>query len=225
MTIFDNLMSLPLFRGITLEQLSSFIEKTRLDFTTYQAGETVARIDDVCTRVKCVISGEITLSTPVCGARLVVHEDCTSGRIIGFESLFGMDNRLAFSAQARTRCGVMRFSKAHLMDFMENNRIVMLNSMNYLALYAQKRGSFITSGSPLSPGSYLAHLVNAFTAHDSVSVRIESPDSPVESCLSEIIHKDAKDDLRRLCDSGVLRMLSDSIIEVSSKDRLRDCLE
>lgn len=218
-------MSLPLFRGITMDQLSSFIEKTRLDFTTYDAGETVVKLNDVCSRVTCLISGEMTLSTPVSGGRLVVHEDCTLGRIIGFESLFGMDNKLAFSAQARNRCGVMRFSKAHLMHFMENNQIVMLNSMNYLALYVQKRGSVIASGSPLSAGSYLAHLVNAFTAHDSVSVRLESPDCPVEVCLCEIIHKDVKDDLYQLCRSGVLRMLSDRIIEVLSKDRLKDCLE
>ena len=62
-SIFEILMDLPLFQGVSREKLSELIEKTPFHFLKYSDGEAIAAAGDSCTRIRFIISGEAVAVT------------------------------------------------------------------------------------------------------------------------------------------------------------------
>ena len=57
--MYDTIMSLPLFKGVSRERISYFLEKTSISFLKYKSGDIILRHDDEITKLRFVISGKI----------------------------------------------------------------------------------------------------------------------------------------------------------------------
>ena len=62
-SIFEILMDLPLFQGVSREKLSELIEKTPFHFLKYADGEQIIASGEPCTHVKFIISGAAIVDT------------------------------------------------------------------------------------------------------------------------------------------------------------------
>ena len=56
-TMYDNLLLLPLFQGLSKNEFTSILEKVRFHFLTYQEGETFIRQGEDCHQLCFLLSG------------------------------------------------------------------------------------------------------------------------------------------------------------------------
>lgn len=217
--MFETLMSLPLFKGASYEQISLFVEKTHLSFNSYGPGEWIVTDKDTCRNLCCLLSGTISVMHPVFSGNIIVREVVGPGRFMGVERLFGLENGFSFSARALVRCGTMEFSKNQYLSLLQSNQIFLMNSLNYISRYAQKCEAFITDSRMDSLLSLLVHLIEAKTAPDSRQIRIESTTVPLIEYLSFSVPV-CGDQITPLVDSGLIRVLSDYMIEIPSRRQL-----
>ena len=61
--LYDSLLSLPLFLGMTCYDFQNVAGKTRFDFQKLEAGETIVEEGTSCTRLYYLISGDIKVIT------------------------------------------------------------------------------------------------------------------------------------------------------------------
>ena len=61
--LYDSLLSLPLFLGMTRYDFQNVAGKTRFDFQKLEAGETIVEEGTSCTRLYYLISGDIKVIT------------------------------------------------------------------------------------------------------------------------------------------------------------------
>ena len=59
-TMYDNLLLLPLFQGLSKNNLTTIIEKVKFHFHTYEEGETIIRQGDDCRQLCFLMNGEVT---------------------------------------------------------------------------------------------------------------------------------------------------------------------
>lgn len=222
--MFETLMSLPLFKGASAEQISAFVEKTHLAFKTYNPGETIASGKDSCRTLRCLISGEMQVAHPLFSDNIIVHETAPAGRFIGAERLFGLDNHLRFKARALTRCGTMELPKSQYMTLLQTNQIFLMNCLNYLARSAQKGCGVLVDADAGSLASLLAHMVNVTTTHDSRDISVESVNRPVKEFFANIL-RDADRQFDTLEGEGIVSMANDRQLLVPSRERLMELVE
>lgn len=217
--MFETLMSLPLFKGASHEQISMFVEKTHLSFNSYEPGDTIVSASDICSNVCCLLSGTMTVEHPVFSGNIVVREIVGHGRFLGVERLFGLDNRFALSARAADKCGTMEFSKNQYLALLQSNQIFLMNSLNYISRHAQKCESFINDGCNGSLLSVLAHILDAKTSPESMLIFLESVYAPLSDCLAFALPS-ASCQIDALARAGLVRVVSDHKLEIPSRERL-----
>ena len=66
-TMYETLMNIPLFKGVSHDQISSFVEKTPLHFHTFNDGELVMGRNDLCSNVVCLLTGSLRIERLAAG--------------------------------------------------------------------------------------------------------------------------------------------------------------
>ncbi len=136
--MYEMIMDLPLFKGVSKDQVSLFLEKTNIDFENFEAGRLLAEMGQPVRMVRFVISGDISLIHPLEGVDVVLEERSGFGKVLGADRLFGLDTGYPYEAVAKTRTSIMQFSKEQYVNLLHSDRIYMLNFFNYLSSRAQR---------------------------------------------------------------------------------------
>lgn len=143
-SIYDILLSMPIFKGVTGEQLTHFVEKTPLGFARYSSGDKIVSSGDICDRMLCIVRGSVRVVRYAMQGKVRIVQSLDTSAMIGLENLFGLDTFYDFDAFAEgDDCGVMEFSKAEFIRLVSENNIPLINYLNYLSA-AARRPRFIT---------------------------------------------------------------------------------
>ena len=62
-TMYDNLLLLPLFQGLSKNDFTTILEKVRFHFLTYQEGETFIRQGETCQQLCFLLNGKAIART------------------------------------------------------------------------------------------------------------------------------------------------------------------
>lgn len=62
-SMYEVLMQLPLFKGVSYDCISKMITSTPFHFLKYPQGEVVVQPEELCTHIKFVISGSVRVTT------------------------------------------------------------------------------------------------------------------------------------------------------------------
>ena len=102
-SIFDDLLLLPFFQGMSKEQLLSVAESFRLDFRTLTSKTPIVRQDELCQSLVFIIKGEVKIER---------HSDDRTYRLCEWDArpdvvqpsfLFGLSTRYSHSYTACDR--------------------------------------------------------------------------------------------------------------------------
>lgn len=137
-SMYEMIMDLPLFKGVSKDQISLFLEKTNIGFDNYEAGDLLAEMGEPVRMVRFVISGDISLIHPLDGVAVTLEERSGFGKVLGADRLFGLQTGYPYKAVAKTRTSIMQFSKGQYVNLLHSDRIYMLNFFNYLSSRAQR---------------------------------------------------------------------------------------
>ena len=135
--MYDNLLLLPLFQGLSKNDFTTILEKVRFHFLTYQEGETFIRQGETCQQLCFLLSGKVIIRTTVDEQAYTLSETVEAPAIIEPQSLFGMQPKYTATYQAKTLVKVLTIDKSYILTELNKHEIFQLNFLNILSNRAQ----------------------------------------------------------------------------------------
>ncbi|WP_294627406.1 Crp/Fnr family transcriptional regulator [uncultured Bacteroides sp.] len=136
-TMFDTLLQLPLFQGLCNEDFTNILDKVKLHFTKYKAGETIIERDTPCVQLCFLLKGEVSIVTNSKENIYTVIEQMEAPYLIEPQSLFGMNTSYNSSYMAHTEVHTVSISKSFVLSELFKYEIFRLNYMNIVSNRAQ----------------------------------------------------------------------------------------
>lgn len=137
-SMYDILLALPLFKGVSRERLSGIIEKNRFHFLKYPAGETIVHAGDLCDHVQFVISGKARVSMADQNDRIRVSQTIVGPEVLVPDFLFGKKTFYPCEITAQETCGILQIQKQDYLNILNSDNIFLFNYLNYISMDAQK---------------------------------------------------------------------------------------
>lgn len=175
-TMYETIMDLPLFKGVSKEQVSLFLEKTNIGFRNYEPHEQILRAGDEVRMVKFVISGVVKVIHPVGEYLLSVEEECGCGSALGAERLFGISTGYSYDVRSMGKVSILEFSKEQYINLLLSDRIYLFNFLNYVSLRAQRPVESLMEYASGDIRSRFSILISVLTHPSSKNISIMADD-------------------------------------------------
>lgn len=162
-SMYEILMGLPLFNGVSRDCISQIIEKYKFHFLKYLPGEQIITAGETCTHIKFIISGRVRSKIENADGRFKVSQTLTAPEVIVPEYLFGRATQYPCAVTAIDDVGILQISKAEYMEILKIDQIFMFNLLNILSMNAQKSIEGILSMTTGNLEERIAFWITALT--------------------------------------------------------------
>lgn len=170
--MYENLMTLPLFKGVSYSRLSEIVGNTRLAFLKYLPGQSMLSAGDPCTHIKFVISGHVRMTIRNESDRVRVSQTLKAPAVISPDFLFGRNTFYPATAVAVDTVSVMQIEKKDLIPLLQSDEIFLFNYLNILSTNAQKAVDGVLAITSGSLEERIAFWIIALTQMDSDEVTL-----------------------------------------------------
>lgn len=136
-SMFELLMNLPLFRGVSRSRIAEVVGSAKFHFLKYPKGETVVRAGEECTHLAFVISGSVRSEISNSSKRFSVSQTLKAPSAIAPDFLFGRTTRYPGTVVALTDCSILKISKVDYIRILNADQVFMFNFLNTLSVNAQ----------------------------------------------------------------------------------------
>ena len=171
-SMYQQLMQLPLFQGVSTDKITALVEKLPFHFLKYYNGEQVLQAGDTCTHLKFIVSGRVRLTTPCDHLRVTFSQTLSSPHVLAAEYLFGRETVYPFSAVADGPCGILQLLKSDYIKMVNTDKVFLFNILNYLSSGSQRNVSSVLSARNGSVIERLAILVDTLTVTGSTDITL-----------------------------------------------------
>lgn len=137
-SMYEILMELPLFKGVSRYKLSEIVGTTKFHFLKYLADEAVVNAGDPCTHIVFIISGKLRVTIANSNSRFRVSQTLAAPNVLSPEFLFGRAPFYPCSAVALEPTSILQISKADYTKILNTDEIFLFNFLNVLSRNAQK---------------------------------------------------------------------------------------
>lgn len=131
--LYETLLQIPLFQGITLYDFNNLIGKLKWNFNKYKMGETIVTAGQPCDNVICVLSGSTSFTSYSPRKIYSITEFTDQPYTVEPYSLYGLENTYDATYKAITEVTIGSFSKLSFLTVVNNFLICRLNVMNQLS--------------------------------------------------------------------------------------------
>lgn len=136
-SMFQTLMQMPLFHGVSYSKLSEILGKHRFHFLKYTDKEKIISAGDTCTHLSTVVSGKVRVTVSSADQRVKVSQTLESPEPISPDFFFGKTTRYPASVVAIGTCGIMQIEKKDYIDIINSDSVFLFNFLNILSMNAQ----------------------------------------------------------------------------------------
>ena len=136
-TMFDTILQLPLFQGLTQEDFTNIVGKVKLHFTKHKPGEILAQAGETCDRLLFILKGEMSVRTSASDASYIFTEYLQGPCLIEPQSLFGMNTCYASTYTTQNETHAVCISKSFVLNELFKYDIFRLNYLNIVSNRAQ----------------------------------------------------------------------------------------
>ena len=136
--MFEILMELPLFRGVSRERIARTAGEAKFHFLKYPEGETIVSGGTPCRHITFVISGSVRSTIVNANGRFSVGQTLKAPAVISPDFLFGRATEFPGTVTALEPTGILQISKADYMKILYSDEVFMFNFLNTLSVNAQK---------------------------------------------------------------------------------------
>lgn len=172
--MYELLMGLPLFSGVTYERMLEVVGTTKFHFLKFSEGETFINAGDPCTHLKFVISGSTRLCMVTPGRHFSVSQTLKAPDIIAPDYIFGRSTSYPCKAVALEQTGILQIAKPDYLKILNTDPIFLFNFLNILSMNAQKAVDGILSVATGSLEERIAFWVIALTQHGGHDIILSS---------------------------------------------------
>lgn len=169
-SMYEILMGLPLFNGVSYNRISEIVGSTPLSFLKYLPGEPVINAGEACTQLKFIISGSVRISVANHNDRFKVDSTLRAPSVIMPDYLFGRTTVYPCKATAVDTVSIMQISKQEFTRLLRNDEVFLFNFLNILSSDAQKAVDGVMALSTGSLEERLAYWILALTQRDSTEI-------------------------------------------------------
>ena len=136
-TIFERLVSLPLFMGMTHDDMNEIIAHTKLDFQKYSSGQQIICADQPCNEIKILMTGSLKMYAEPIDHSYRIEETISTPTLFEPERLFGLMPRYANDYHSEMQCSILSINKRDVFKLMSQYEIVHFNFMNIVSTRSQ----------------------------------------------------------------------------------------
>lgn len=172
--MYENLMTLPLFKGVSLSRVSDIVGKTKLSFLKYLPGETILRAGDPCNSIKFVIAGDVRLTITNYTDRFRIAQTLKAPSVISPDFLFGRHTIYPAEGVAIDTVSIMQIEKADFIGLLMEDEVIMFNYLNILSTNAQKAIDGVMALTTGELEERIAFWIIALTQYDSTDIVLQA---------------------------------------------------
>ncbi len=136
--LYDKLIELPLFIGISTDELSDIVGQTKFGFHKLAVDRPLVSTDDKCTQLFFLMSGTLRVVSYADNYRYRIEEELSAPTVIQPEHLFGLQQRYTKDFIAHTDCSLLSLDKAEVLRLLDSYLIFRLNLLNSISMQAQR---------------------------------------------------------------------------------------
>ena len=136
--LYDKLLELPLFQGMSRNDLNEVIAHTKFGFLKYARNKIVAQENMPCTHLLFLLSGQLNVACQSDNNSYRVVELMNAPGILQPERIFGLTQRYTHTFTTVNECHLMRLSKTETLRLSEQYEIFRLNLLNIISTQSQK---------------------------------------------------------------------------------------
>ncbi|NLI36989.1 MAG: Crp/Fnr family transcriptional regulator [Bacteroidales bacterium] len=130
--LYETLLQLPIFQGITLYDFNDLIGKLKWHFEKFQPGDTIIKAGEKCDKVVCVLSGSTSFTTESSSNLYSITEFTDRPFIAEPYSLYGIDYSFQSTYTAVSDVTIGSFNKLSFLTIVNDFLICRLNIINML---------------------------------------------------------------------------------------------
>ena len=138
--LYDKLLELPLFIGISTDELSDIVGQTKFSFHKLAADKPLVSKEEKCTQLFFLMSGTLRVVSHADSHRYRIEEELSSPAVIQPEHFFGLMQRYTKDFTAQTDCSLLSLDKSEVLRLLDNYLIFRLNLLNCISMQAQRMG-------------------------------------------------------------------------------------
>ena len=182
-SIYDVMLQLPIFQGLSKIQLDGIVEKIPFDFCQFAPGQTILEMGDICDNVQFLLNGTVQQITSTYGGRIRILQNFEGPHTLPFYYLFGAETRSISQLVAIDQVGLMRVDKSSFLHMLQQNNVMLVNVMNMLSTNAQKQHVAMEFTAQTDPVLRLASWLLAYTDRKAIDIRIQASEPAWQTLL------------------------------------------
>lgn len=169
-SMYENLMGLPLFNGVSYNRISEIVGGTRLAFLKFLPGEKIVMAGDPYTRLMFVIGGKVRLSIRNSSDRFIVSQTLEAPSVISPDFLFGRNTLFPASVTAIDTVSIMEIEKNDFISIIRSDEVCLFNYLNFISTNAQKAIDGVVALTSGSLEERIAFWIIALTQRDAKDI-------------------------------------------------------
>lgn len=158
-TMYDKLLLLPLFQGLTLKEFTDILGKVKFRFDYHKAGKTLFKVGEPCKRITFIIDGQVEKLTTSNSERFQVTEFPEAPYLVELSSFFGLSTNFKSTYKALTDVCTLSFHKRYLQDEMSKYHVFEMNYKNMLSARVQSLNNMLWDEPCRDPESRIRHFL------------------------------------------------------------------
>ncbi len=218
-SMFELLMELPLFRGVSHQRLSKTVGESKFHFLKYPAGETIIRAGDPCTHITFVISGSVRSTIENENGRFAVSQTLKAPSMITPEFLFGRSTLYPCTVEARESTGILQIDKRDYLTILYSDQVFMFNYLNTLAANAQKSMQGILSLTTGDIDERIAFWISALSQPDGTDISLTCSKRDLCS-LFGVQRATFENAIERLKEAGIVSFSDNKELRIADRNAL-----
>lgn len=171
-SMYQQLMQLPLFQGVSTEVITALVEKLPFHFLKFRNGEQIFAAGDQCSHIRFIVSGRVRLETPCDHLRVSLLQTLETPHVLAAEYLFGRETTYPYAAFADGPCGILQLRKSDYIKMLAFDKVFLFNILNYLSSGSQRNTASILAVKEGSVIERLAMIVEALTVTGATDVTV-----------------------------------------------------
>ena len=136
--IYNKLLELPLFIGISNAELADIVGNTKFGFHKLSEGKILVKEDEKCEQLYFLVSGSLRVLSRADNHRYSIEEQLKAPAVIQPEHFFGLIQHHTKTFSAATACSLLSLDKTEVLRLMDESFIFRLNFLNTVSMQAQK---------------------------------------------------------------------------------------
>lgn len=138
----ERLLELPLFQGMSKNDLEEVVASTKFNNLSYSKGKIVVNENDVCDKLFFLVKGSIYAIGNADDRGYSITETFSAPEILQPERIFGLTQRYTRTFKTKTDCTFISLGKMDTLGLADKYEIFRLNMLNIICTKSQRLTRF-----------------------------------------------------------------------------------